>query len=76
MGQSMFACCWQYLENREKFMFQDKNSNSKREILYELQDTALIEKKRGVICRRICTISCFCFKNPTFIKYNYIFQHM
>lgn len=29
-------------------MFQDKNNNSKREILYELQDTALIEeKKRG-----------------------------
>lgn len=46
MGQSMFVCCWQYLEDREKFMFQDKNNNSKREILYELQDTALIEKKK------------------------------
>lgn len=46
MGQSMFACCWQYLENREKFMFQDKNSNSKREILYELQDS-INWKKEG-----------------------------
>lgn len=46
MGQSMFVCCWQYLEDREKFMFQDKNDKSKREILYELQDTALIEKKK------------------------------
>lgn len=47
MGQSMFVCCWPYLEDREKFIFQDKNNNSKREIIYELQDTALIEKKRG-----------------------------
>lgn len=46
MEQSMFVCCWQYLEDRERFMFQDKNNNSKREILYELQDTALIEKKK------------------------------